>query len=209
MAFKFMDLMETIAPMAVSFIPGIGIPAAIALSAATKGGITAAKGGGAGEILRDAALGAAGGAGGAAMGGALSKGLGEAAGKAVEKGGEAATKAFANAGETGFAEATKTAMGELAKAQTKRALLDKGAQLTAGALGKDPGKTQNMLKTIQSGGKVVGAIDQAYQTMMPENSFMRHQQAMTPPGFTNKYQYGAYGQDQGNNNLSLGFGRYY
>ena len=221
MAFRFTDFLELAAPAAVAFIPGIGIPAAIALSAAMKGGMSAAKGGSATEILRDTALGAASGAGGAALGGAISGTLGKGATKVAEKAaGEAAIKSMA---ETGMklgpmgipqvtGQALKAGSDVLAKGTGLSNLLEKGASLTSAAKGKDPKKTASMLKTIQSGGRVVSAADQAAGMFAPEQPrFSQQHTAMAGqhPGMDPKYQFGQQGFGQPGDGLSMGFGRFY
>jgi len=227
MGFRFTDILETIAPIGVAMIPGVGIPAAIALSAAMKGGVTAAKGGSGAEILRDLAIGGATGAAGAGTAGLLSKGLGKAAGAATEKaGGKAAEKLAATAASKGglsfsgglpqiaYGAAGQggldTAANIMAKGATKAALLQKGADLSSGALGKDEEKTAAMLKTIKSGGRMVGAADDLVQAATPPPRFSQHTalaQQQTP-GMHPKYQFGIHGAGR-DPRLELGFGRFF
>lgn len=192
MGFSFYDFMEIAAPIGVAMIPGVGIPASIALSAAMKGGTTALKGGGIGEIARDAALGAAGGAAGAGTAGAISKIAGKAGGAAVEQGGKAATEAFSEAGELGFGEATKQAMGHLAKAGGRQKLAEGVSGAFSGALGEDPEKTAKLLGMVKQGGQVAGAADQAFQFMNQPPRFSEQHTALAGqhPGMNPDYQFG-------------------
>lgn len=220
MAFRFTDFLEMAAPAAVAFIPGIGIPAAIALSAAMKGGMSAAKGGSATEILRDTAFGAASGAGGAALGGAISGSLGKGATKVAEK--AASKAAIGKLAEGGMklgpmgipqvtGEALQAGSDVLAQGTGLSNLLEGGARFTSAAKGKDPAKTSKMLKTIQSGGKVVGAADQFAQAVTEPPRFSQQHMALAGqhPGMDPKYQFGQQGFGQPGGGVSLGFGRFY
>lgn len=242
---RFLDVMKVVAPVAVAFIPGVGIPAAIALSAAMSGGISAAEGKSTREILRDTALGAASGAGGAAIGGAISRGASSLASKTAEKAMDVGVEEMAKASSQAVAKGGIEAVPELSAAATGRATsavtkaapkvarYQQIAKLTSGALGKDPEKTSAMLKTVKSGGKVVRAADMAYQTAVPpedpeaqaramqqsQQTFMEHQadlmnriqqsqQLANHPGYDDKYQFGALGQQRWAT-PALGFGRFY
>lgn len=191
MGFSFYDFMKIAAPIGVAMIPGVGIPASIALSAAMKGGTTALEGGGIGEILRDTAIGGATGAAGAGTAGAISKIAGKAGGAAVEQGGKAATEAFAKTPELGFAKATEKAMGALAKAGGRQKLAQGVSGAFSGALGEDPEKTTRMLDMVKKGGNMAGGLDQAYQFMTEAPSFSQHTAlAGKHPGVNPAYQFG-------------------
>jgi len=187
MGFSFMDLMETIAPIGVAMIPGVGIPAAIALSAATKGGITAAKGGGIGEILKDAAIGGATGAAGIGIGQGIGKFMGKAGEKLTENVTEKAIQTMADTGGMegvvkGFEIATKGS-------PTGKVLSNVGTKLAN--IGTDP-KSKGMLDLAKKTGKAAGVVDQAVDLFTPEQTtprFLEVQGAM--PGFGPDYQFGA------------------
>jgi len=173
------------------------------------------------EILRDTALGAASGAGGAALGGAISKGLGTAASKAAEKGMDVGVKQVADATSQAIAKGGTEAVGTLTDAGlskateaatsglARQALLQKGADLTAGARGKNPDKTASMLKTLKSGGQAVGAVDDIAQMAYQPPRFSQQHAAMArQAGMNPKYQFGVQGPDD-DPRQSLGFGRFY
>jgi hypothetical protein len=187
MGFSFMDFMEIAAPIGVAMIPGVGIPASIALSAAMKGGGTALKGGGIGEILRDTAIGGATGAAGAGTAGAISKFAGKAGGAAVEQGGKVATEAFAEGGPDMFAKAAKA----LTKAGGRQKAAQGVSKAFSGALGDDPEKTAAMLNVVKKGGNVAGGLDQAYQFATETPTFSQHNAAASRhPGMNPAYQFG-------------------
>jgi len=205
MGFSFYDFLEMAAPIGVAMIPGIGIPASIALSAAMKGGTSAIKGGSMGEILRDTALGAAGGAAGAGTAGAISKIAGKAGGAAVEQGGKVAEAAFAKTPELGFGKATEKAMGALAKAGGRQKLAQGVSGAFSGALGDDPEKTSRMLDMVKKGGNVAGSVSDAYQFMTEAPSFSQHETMLAKrkhPGMDAAYQFGGFG---GGRTPTLGF----
>jgi hypothetical protein len=203
MGYSFLDILETVAPIGVAMIPGVGIPAAIALSAATKGGITAAKGGGMGEILRDAAIGGATGAAGAGIGGAISKGASKAAAKTAEKAMDVGVQSVIDATPAAIAEggieavpeltqaALDTSTAAVTKAAPKVARFEKIASLTSGALGKDPDKTEKLLKTTKTIGKVASGMDDMAQAVSPPPRFNQHQASIAnAPGMDPRYQFG-------------------
>lgn len=169
MSLGLWDIGQFVIPIAAGAVGG---PiAGMAASAALKGGTTAAKGGSAFDILKSGALGAASGAAGMGLSNAISGAAGQAASKVAEKGGEAATQAFANAGTEGFAKATDTAMNALASAGAKQKALMKFSDVMGNAMGDNAENTAKMLEMVQKGGKVVGAIDQVGQMMYPEQRF--------------------------------------
>ena len=178
---RWTDILGTVAPIGLSLIPGIGIPAAIAASAALKGGMTAAEGGSAGEILRDVGLGAATGAAGAGTAAGIGKLLGKGAEAATTAGGKAATKAFEKAGDIGFGEASKQAMQALSRAGTAEKVLGGAAQVFTPDMGENAKVTASMLETLQKGGKVIGAADQAVKTVqqMQTPRFSQQHMAMS------------------------------
>ena len=75
-------------------------------------------------------------------------------------------------------EALKAGSDVLAKGTGLSNLLAGGAKFTSAAKGKDPEKTAAMLKTIQSGGKVVGAADQFAQAAMEPPRFSQQHMAL-------------------------------
>lgn len=209
MGIRWLDVLETVAPIGVAMIPGVGIPAAIAMSAAMKGGSTALKGGDMTEVLRDAAIGGATGAAGVGTAGAISKFAGKAGEAAVGAGGKAATKAFEKTADVGFGKAAEQAMGALSKAGTAQKVAQGVAGATSGALGKDPEKTAAMLKTLKSGGQAVGAVDDIAQMAYQPPRFSQQHAAMArQAGMNPKYQFGVQGPDD-DPRQSLGFGRFY
>lgn len=196
MGMSFLDIMEIVGPIGVAMIPGVGIPAAIAMSAAMKGGSTALKGGDIGDILLNTGLGAATGAAGVGIGGALSKGLGGAATKTTEKAMDVGLDAILAEGltETGMPIVTdaalKTGTDAMTKIAPKVARLDKLADVTSGALGEDPEKTKALLGKVKSVGKMAGAGQDVKEMLMPEPP--RFSQVVGPqqPGMDPRYQFG-------------------
>ena len=209
MAFRWTDFLEMAAPIGVAMIPGVGIPASIALSAAMQGGKTALKGGDMTEILRDTAIGGATGAAGAGTAGAISKFAGKAAGAAADAGGKAAETAFSKTADIGFGKASEQAMKALSRAGTAQKVAQGVAGATSGALGEDPEKTASLLKMVKSGGQAVGAVDQFAQAMLPPPRFSQQHAAFSGqhPGMNPNYQYGMGAPSGGG--LSMGFGRFY
>jgi len=191
MGFSFMDFLEMAAPIGIAAIPGVGIPASIALSAALKGGTRAAKGGSLAEILRDTAIGGAGGAAGAGTAGMISKTAGKAGQAAAGKGIEAATKTIGTAGDVGFGKAMEQSMKQLARAGTKQKLAQGVSSAFSGALGDDPERTASLLNMAKKGGRVAGSLDQAYQFLnQPPRFSQQHAALSRHPGMNPSYQFG-------------------
>lgn len=173
MGFSWMDFMKIAAPIGVAMIPGVGIPASIALGAAMQGGMSAAEGGSTKEILRDTLLGGASGAGGAAVAGGISKGLTGAGTKMAEGAGAKALATMAT-------ESVPKGMEQFAKQTARGAMLQKLGTATSGALGKNADKTADILEMVQKGGKIVGAADMAVNTydQMQTPTFTQQHMAM-------------------------------
>lgn len=197
MGYSFLDIMETLAPIGVAMIPGVGIPAAIAMSAAMKGGSTALKGGDIGDVLLNTGLGAATGAAGIGIGGAISKGLGGAATKAGEKAMDVGLDAVLAEGltEAGMPIVTdaalKTSTEAVAKAAPRVAALTKAAKATSGALGEDPDKTKAIVGKVKSIGKMASAGQDVKDMLTPQAPRFTQVTGMQQPGMDPRYQFGS------------------
>lgn len=197
MGMSYLDILETVAPIGIAMIPGVGIPLAIAASAAMKGGSTAIKGGDIGDILLNTGLGAATGAAGIGIGGAISKGLGGAAAKTTEKAMDVGLDAVLAEGltEAGMPIVTDAALatstGALAKVAPKVARLDKLADVTSGALGEDPDKTKALLGKVKSVGKMAGAGQDVKEMLTPPPPRFTQVAGMQQPGMDPQYQFGS------------------
>lgn len=188
MRVSFMDVMKTVAPIAVAFIPGIGVPAAIALSAAMKGGTTAAEGGSWKEIARDAAIGGATGAAGIGISQGVGKMMGKASEKLTEGVFEKATQAMT---DTGGMQGVIKGVEIMSKGSPTGEILGKvGTKLAS--VGADA-KSQGVLDLAKKTGKAAGVIDQTVDMFSPDQqppSFLEVQ-GMMHQGMGPDYQFGA------------------
>jgi len=200
MGFGWWDIAQIAVPIAATAVGGpVG---GIAASALMSGGGTAAKGGSLKDILISGGIGAGTGALGAGAAGAIGKNVGTAAKGAVEKGmdvgvnevikanmGAMAKEGIsAGAGELTDA-ALKTGTDAFTKGVSQGARLDKVAGLFDKAKGQDP-DTQQLLKTVGSGAKMLGTANSAYDQFTKPPSFTNVMSA-AHPGMNPSYQYGS------------------